>query len=582
MRSPPKEFSRRAFPLLLPLGVLAVGLLVTAVVTMALAREAQVQDAARFNRLVDESKQLLETRVERYEVGLAGLQEFFSARESVSTPEWEVRLSLFEAKINYPGLIGLGYAHWLDEAWGKVPPDRAMEAAATRVGVDRPAKWRVLFSYHADGWPEFTYGENLMDRCIEDLRNDTVPRAYKSGSPTLSPKRIVENGISRERASTFTFYFPVYDKQLSSKLEILRSGSQGDRGHARQLHCRALVFASFDVNRLLDSIFGKAPQPVEFELFSSAKPAPEQWLNDRNRVMRFGDRNHQPYLSRLDIVPCYGTKWCVYFYTTPLFLAESSRYRAWLAASVGIPLSILFAGVTWTQARGRAKAEQSADSLRRSEGRLQVALKEREQISCDLHDGTIQSLYAIGLGLGQLRRALGGAKEQERMDASLEELDHVVAELRSYLVTLDPGVSPAQSAAAALSELVSRLRQTAATDLRFTAEDGIGNGWPPAAVLDLLQAAREGVSNALRHGQATQVDLSLRGSGNGAVLFIIEDNGKGFDPSTARRKDGHGLANLERRAQAWNGSLHVESRAGGQTRLTLTVFPLGGKATSSR
>jgi hypothetical protein len=46
-------------------------------------------------------------------------------------------------------------------------------------------------------------------------------------------------------------------------------------------------------------------------------------------------------------------------------------------------------------------------------------------------------------------------------------------------------------------------------ELRFTSDPGVGDGWPPAAVLDVLQAAREGVSNALRQGQAPQVDLAL-------------------------------------------------------------------------
>jgi signal transduction histidine kinase len=156
----------------------------------------------------------------------------------------------------------------------------------------------------------------------------------------------------------------------------------------------------------------------------------------------------------------------------------------------------------------------------------------------------------------------------------------VIAELRSYLVVLDPGVSPAQSAATALTQLVTRLRQTTATELCFTAEHSAGDGWPAAAVLDVLQAAREGVSNALRHGQATQVQLALHEAA-GQVLFTIVDNGKGFNPSAVRSDEGHGLGNLERRAKAWNGSLHVESRLGGPTRLTLALLPFGATAPES-
>lgn len=265
----------------------------------------------------------------------------------------------------------------------------------------------------------------------------------------------------------------------------------------------------------------------------------------------------------------------------PAFASAMNLRTLGIAGGFGVATTLLLSGFIAYQARANRKEREISAALRASEARLQTILHERERMSRDLHDGTIQSLYAIGLGLGRLRRSLSGPAEKERLDGSLAELDHVVAELRSYLVVLDPGVSPAQSAATALSELVARLRQTTAMELHFTADPGAGDGWPPAAVLDLLQVAREGVSNALRHGQAPEVELALRQAGQGEMHFTIVDHGRGFDPSAARPNGSHGLANLERRARAWNGWLRVESRPGGPTRLTLALFPLGGQSHAS-
>jgi hypothetical protein len=300
MNCPPKTFSSRRLPLLVAFGVLGIGLAVTAVVTAVLAREARVQDAARFDRIIHDTQQLLETRVERYEAGLAGLQEFFSARKTVTEAEWELRLDRFAPKINYPGLIEVGYAHFLEANRQQEPPERAMispseeAAAADSTLQSNNRSWRVLFHYCLEGWPGFTYGEGLQPRYVEDWRNDTAPRSYKGDAPAASRKRVLESRALRKKTSVFTLYLPVYRTELSSEASLLLSGKFNERQDARQNHMKGLVFASISADDLFDKLFGKQPRAVEFELFSSPKPAREQWLNDRSAVMRFGDPTHHP------------------------------------------------------------------------------------------------------------------------------------------------------------------------------------------------------------------------------------------------------------------------------------------------
>ncbi len=568
------------------LGVLGIGLTVTAIATIALAREARLQDAARFDRLVRDTKQLIETRAERYEAGLLALREFFDVRDVVTPAEWNLQMDRFAPTINFPGLVEVGCGIYLGNAeWRLEPPEWIMSRDPGRKpsssGEEPRRNWLpIIHSFHAPGRPPIPYGTELYP---DDWKEDVPQRAIKSDSPNLSRKKRLPRGGGQPESSGFTMYLPLYAgiQELAKHWAAGPPQEHNFKVAVRESMFRGLIFASFSADELFDSVFGKEPKAVEFELFAWKEPKREHWLNDRSGVMRFGDPSHRPYKSRVDGMRWYGEAWSIYFYTTPVFIAQSLRYRPWLAAGFGVPVSLLLAGITLAQARGRAKAEHLSESLRQSEARLQIALKERERMSRDLHDGTIQSLYAIGLGLGQLRRSLGNALEKERLEANLVELDHVVSELRGYLVVLDPGVSPAQSAAAALSELVERLRQTAATELHFTADPGVGDGWPPAAVLDVLLAAREGVSNALRHGHATVVELSLQRASGGEVLFAITDNGKGFEPSAARPSEGHGLANLERRARAWHGWLCIESRPGGPTRLTLTLFPFGGQLLST-
>lgn len=113
-----------------------------------------------------------------------------------------------------------------------------------------------------------------------------------------------------------------------------------------------------------------------------------------------------------------------------------------------------------------------------------------------------------------------------------------------------------------------------ATELVFTVAPEFAAQLPPAVVLDLLQALREGVSNALRHGRAQRVEISLRGNGH-RVRLEVRDDGGGFDPATLPPNGGHGLGNLRHRAEANGGRLQVTAQPGGPTVVAFEVWHHG-------
>ena len=75
---------------------------------------------------------------------------------------------------------------------------------------------------------------------------------------------------------------------------------------------------------------------------------------------------------------------------------------------------------------------------------------------------------------------------------------------------------------------------------------------------DIVQFAREAISNAVRHSEAKQVNVSLLASGD-AALLEVSDDGIGFDVEHAEGR-GHGLANLRARAEALGGEPEIESQ----------------------
>jgi signal transduction histidine kinase len=87
--------------------------------------------------------------------------------------------------------------------------------------------------------------------------------------------------------------------------------------------------------------------------------------------------------------------------------------------------------------------------------------------------------------------------------------------------------------------------------------------------MEVLQIAREAISNSLRHGRADIINVRLHRSGP-EVGLLVQDNGPGFDPESPRQ-GGLGLANMQARATHLRAVLRIDSRPGEGTRVVLTI-----------
>lgn len=207
------------------------------------------------------------------------------------------------------------------------------------------------------------------------------------------------------------------------------------------------------------------------------------------------------------------------------------------------------AGVAIENARIRDELERFA------------VLEDRERIAQELHDGVIQSLFAVGMSL-QAADALAGDVEamRERLSAAVDDIDRAIRDLRNYIFALRPGGAADHTLDRAFRELVEGFASGAEAEIELAVD-------PEAASIvatragDLVLAAREALSNAVRHSGASRVRVSLEREGDVVVLRVVDD-GRGFSPKEARGQ-GHGLANLEARTTALGGKLEIESGEGG-------------------
>ena len=261
-----------------------------------------------------------------------------------------------------------------------------------------------------------------------------------------------------------------------------------------------------------------------------------------------------------------GRQWTLRFVQTPAYLAAQRSIQAWTVLGGGMLLTGLLGGVLLV-VTGRAELvaglvekrtgelAQANSALRRkspSAKRLEVevvnvAVTEQRRIGQELHDGTGQELTGLCMLSDNLADVLG---DHSPPDAQLahriaEGLRHALGEVRAFSRGLIPVEVDAEGLMAALTELTTRISDLHGIKCVFECAE-------PVPVEDnntatqLYRIAQEAITNAIKHGQASTIRVSLEARGQYLTLRIVDD-GVGFSPAETNG-DGMGLRIMSYRA----------------------------------
>jgi signal transduction histidine kinase len=187
-----------------------------------------------------------------------------------------------------------------------------------------------------------------------------------------------------------------------------------------------------------------------------------------------------------------------------------------------------------------------------------AVLQERERIAQDLHDGSIQSLYAVSLALEDTAELLESEPDQAvtRIDHAIESIHGTIQEIRDFIMGLDPDARTAVDLLAGLTALTDEFERSTLIEVELSSDPDVP--LDPDETLQLIQLTREAMSNVARHAEASKVLVNVEDRRERLRLSIIDD-GRGFDTSAQRRPGHHGLTNMHARAESLGGSLAIES-----------------------
>jgi len=199
-------------------------------------------------------------------------------------------------------------------------------------------------------------------------------------------------------------------------------------------------------------------------------------------------------------------------------------------------------------------------------------VQERDRIGRDLHDGIIQSLYAVSLSLEDVPEMMttSPAEAEGRVDAAIDSLQASIRELRNFIYGLRPETLDGADVAAGIVALTEQFGYNTLVDVQLDVDPDAGNDISPEHGAELLQVVREALSNAARHARARRLVVSFR-LDEGVLNLVIADDGVGFDASAGVPAGHDGLGNMQARAVAIGATLRIESASGEGARIIVRL-----------
>jgi signal transduction histidine kinase len=262
------------------------------------------------------------------------------------------------------------------------------------------------------------------------------------------------------------------------------------------------------------------------------------------------------------------------WYTDPRYVSDV------LMLCIGLVLAVSMAAVAVGEQRARAGLEHTLAELAESHAQLTAyttrvaelsATAERNRLARDIHDSLGHHLTAISV---QLEKA-AAYRDRDRVVAERAQADarssarRALDEVRQSVRALRAETAPFRLSAA----LTDLARQVDDEQFRV-AVDVVGQegGYGTAPLVALYRAAQEGLTNARRHGHATQASVTVTFDHSGARL-VVADNGCGFAPAPAAApgRGGFGLLGMAERVQLLGGRVDIGGQPGAGAVVTVTL-----------
>jgi two-component system sensor histidine kinase UhpB len=193
--------------------------------------------------------------------------------------------------------------------------------------------------------------------------------------------------------------------------------------------------------------------------------------------------------------------------------------------------------------------------------------KERTMLGEELHDNINQIIVSAKLYLDLAIKHTNGSIA-DMLKKSYGQLNTATEEIRKLSRTLIKPTLGTNNLILSITDLVDTVKLLSSVKIKLISDKLDVSMLTEDQQLAIYRIIQEQLNNIVKHAEANKVCIKLDNSQEDQLILIIEDNGKGFDPS--ERRKGVGLTNITSRAEVLNGKVEIESSPGNGCKLKVT------------
>ncbi|MEO2070413.1 MAG: sensor histidine kinase [Zunongwangia sp.] len=197
--------------------------------------------------------------------------------------------------------------------------------------------------------------------------------------------------------------------------------------------------------------------------------------------------------------------------------------------------------------------------------------KERQRIANDLHDNLGGLLATLKLHFQNLKTKTDRLRDEqdELFKTTNSLLDETYQQVRNYAHQRNAGLKTSEGLVPSISNFASKVSvgnnlvvQVEAHDMYERLENSVE--------ITIFRIVQELITNVIKHAEASEIIVHLT-SFEDHINIMVEDNGKGFDPSIIKDNDGMGLASIIKRVEHLGGNVDIDSHSGSGTTVILNI-----------
>ncbi|HZS45943.1 MAG TPA: two-component regulator propeller domain-containing protein [Blastocatellia bacterium] len=244
-------------------------------------------------------------------------------------------------------------------------------------------------------------------------------------------------------------------------------------------------------------------------------------------------------------------------------------WRTWWFATIVVAAVLILAGLIYQQRVLKLQHERAAQE-EFSRRLIESQESERKRIAAELHDSLGQSLAIIK------NHALFGLQGPADLELTREQLKqisdhsgHAIDEVKEISYNLRPYLLDRLGLTKAIESMLGRVAEASGID--FSVElDNVDGIFPPDEEINFYRIIQESVNNIVKHSCAGSAAIKLKIE-NSAIRVTIQDNGRGFSPTSVEARPGFGLIGIAERVRMLGGRHIIDSTPGQGTSIAIVI-----------